>query len=79
MSDKKKYWIITPSKNTSHDSTAMPAENEDDARKALEYAQEVLESQWDEVGLDIDDPDIIPNVSMEIVWLDPDTLLGPED
>jgi hypothetical protein len=80
MSEKKKYWIITPHLRSDCDNAALPAETEEDHRKALDYAQHVLEMQWDDMNLDKDDhPDTIPNVSMEIVWLAPGELLNEDD
>lgn len=42
------YWKIEPYHNTDADYYVMEADTEDDHREALKYAQERLESQWDQ-------------------------------
>ena len=43
------YWKIEPHDNKDYDYCVMPARNEVDHRKALEYAQARLEKIWDEL------------------------------
>ena len=47
-----KYWMIEPYSNNDFDYCVMPADTEEQHRKALEYAIERLEAAWDslEVG-----------------------------
>jgi len=41
------HWEIEPYHNNEADICEMPADNPDDHRKALEYAQKRLEELWD--------------------------------
>jgi len=45
------YWEIMPYHNNNADVCVMPANSEEDHRRALEYAMERLEMAWDGLNL----------------------------
>ena len=46
------HWIIKPHKSKDYDACIIPVNGEEDNRRALEYAMEVLEMLWDQAEED---------------------------
>lgn len=64
MGKVKRVWKVEPSLDQDYDYCILAAEDNEDHRTALRYAQEVLEQQWDDM---YDDPSSKSTVSMELI------------